>query len=225
MVGAAPTVDSRDRPVEPTETERDRLLRVLAAATFLVFFQAFMIAPLIPRLAELFSTSTDAIGVSIPAYLLPYGAATLVWGPVSDRVGRGRVILGSLIAFTVLTAATAAVDGASAFVTARFVTAVGASGVVPISLALVGDLFEPRRRGHALGWLFGAMAGGTAFGSSAGALLEPVIGWRGLFLLVAGLAVPILLLLARRRPFLEGQRISERRPWGALGRGYLRLVS
>jgi predicted MFS family arabinose efflux permease len=224
MAGDAPTVDAMDRPAEPTETERERLLRVLAAATFLVFFQAFMIAPLIPRLAELFDTSTGTVGVSIPAYLLPYGAATLVWGPVSDRVGRGRVILGSLSAFIALTAATAAVDGAPAFVTARFVTAVGASGVVPISLALVGDLFEPRRRGHALGWLFGAMAGGTAFGSSAGALLEPVIGWRGLFLGTAALALPILVVLARRRPFLEGRRTSEQRPWGVVARGYLVLL-
>ncbi len=224
MAGAAPTGDPMDRPAEPTETEREPLLRVLAAATFLVFFQAFMIAPLIPRLAELFGTSTGAVGLAIPAYLLPYGAACLVWGPVSDRVGRGRVILGSLLAFAVLTAATAAVDGAPAFVTARFVTAVGASGVVPISLALVGDLFEPRRRGHALGWLFGAMAGGTAFGSSAGALLEPVIGWRGLFLAVGALAVPILLLLARRRSLLEGHRTTERQPWRAVARGYLSLL-
>src|SRR5436305_9650500 len=55
----------------------------------------------------------------------------------------------------------------------------GASGVVPLGLVLVGRLFPYERRGRPLGWLFGAMAGGMAFGSTFGALLEPVVGWHG----------------------------------------------
>lgn len=144
------------RTGEPPEADAatERLLRLLAAAAFLVFFQGFMIAPLIPRLAQLFDASTNTVGLAVPAYLIPYGLTTLIWGPLSDRFGRRRVILGSLTAFVVLTAATAAVGGAAGFLAARIVTAVGASGVVPISLALIGDLFHRRRRGHALGWLF-----------------------------------------------------------------------
>ncbi|HSH58223.1 MAG TPA: MFS transporter, partial [Acidimicrobiales bacterium] len=78
------------------------------------------------------------VGLAIPAYLLPYGAMTLVWGPLSDRLGRATVILGSLTAFVVLTALSSLAEGAGPFVAARLVTAVGASGVVPISLALIG---------------------------------------------------------------------------------------
>ena len=212
---------------EPPEADAatERLLRLLAAAAFLVFFQGFMIAPLIPRLAQLFDASTNTVGLAVPAYLIPYGLTTLIWGPLSDRFGRRRVILGSLTAFVVLTAATAAVGGANGFLAARIVTAVGASGVVPISLALIGDLFHPRRRGHALGWLFGAMAGGTAFGSSAGALLEPVIGWRGLFLAVAALAVPILILLARHPELLQRSNTPEERAVRDVARGYLSLLA
>ncbi|BBX84246.1 hypothetical protein MAUB_21190 [Mycolicibacterium aubagnense] len=154
----------------------------MAAATFLIFFQAFMVAPLIPQLAHEFGSSTDLLGLAVPAYLVPYGAMTLLWGPLSDRIGRKRVILGSAAGFVVLTALTALADGPRMFIAFRLLTALGASGVVPISLALIGDVFPYERRGHALGWLFGAMAGGMAFGSSAGALLEPLIGWQGLFL-------------------------------------------
>ncbi len=60
---------------------RDRVLRVLAAATFLIIFQAFMVAPLLPRLTDLFGVSVGAMGLVVPAYLLPYGAATLVLDP------------------------------------------------------------------------------------------------------------------------------------------------
>lgn len=149
------------------------LLALLTAAAFVIFARAFMIAPILPRLAGLFHTTPGVAGFAVPAYLIPYGAMTLVWGPVSDRVGRRPVILGSLAAFTVLTAVTAFATAAGAFIALRLVTAIGASGVVPIALALVGHLVPFAQRGRALGWLFGGMAGGIAVGSSAGALAEP----------------------------------------------------
>lgn len=161
------------------------LLALLTAAAFLIFAQAFMIAPILPRLAEVFETSPGVVGLAVPAYLLPYGAMTLVWGPLSDRVGRRPVILGSLLAFAALTAATPLVTGAGGFTGMRVATAIGASGVVPIALALIGDLYPYHRRGQALGWLFGGMAGGIAVGTAGGALGEPLLGWDGLFLVAA----------------------------------------
>jgi predicted MFS family arabinose efflux permease len=48
-----------------------RLLHALAAATFFIFFQAFMIAPLVPALARIFSTEATVVGLAVPAYLVP----------------------------------------------------------------------------------------------------------------------------------------------------------
>lgn len=70
---------------------------------------------------------------------------------------------------------------------------------MPISLALIGDLFPFERRGRALGWLFGGMAGGIAVGAVGDALTEPLIGWSGLFLTAgAGGLMPALLALGTR---------------------------
>ena len=71
-----------------SEDQRERLLRVLSAATFLIFFQAYMVAPLIPRLATVFAVSGQMIGLIIPAYMLRYGVSTLV----SDQYAPGTVI-------------------------------------------------------------------------------------------------------------------------------------
>lgn len=174
---------------------RNRLLWVLSAATFLIFFQAFMVAPLIPILANIFGVSAQTIGLIVPAYLIPYGITTLVYGPLSDRLGRRPLIFSSLAGFILLTAITVLAHSASAMFWLRLVTGVVTSGVVPIALATVGDLFPYQERGRALGWLFGAMAGGMAFGSTAGAILEPFITWRGLFLGVAALSVVVLITL------------------------------
>lgn len=87
--------------------QREGLLRVLALATFLIFFQAYMVAPLIPRLAHEFGSSEQFIGLMVPAYMIPYGLSTLFFGLLSDRLGRRRIMYLSLTAFVVLTALTA----------------------------------------------------------------------------------------------------------------------
>ncbi len=206
------------------EDEGERLLWVLSAATFLIFFQAFTVAPILPRLAELFRVPVETMGLIVPAYLIPYGAATLVYGPLSDRFGRGRIILASLLAFILLTALTAAAWSPSSLLLLRLLTGLGASGVVPIALALIGDLFPFRERGRPLGWLFGAMAGGMAFGSTTGVMLEPFITWRGLFLGVAVLGGVILLLLLPHRPLLRGTTGRSRASFREVFAGYWGLL-
>ena len=171
---------------------QERLLALLVGATFLIFFQLYMVAPLIPRLALAFRVSEQYMGLMVPAYLIPYGVATLFYGLLSDHIGPRVIILSSLLAFVVLTALTTTAASADAFIGWRLVTGLGASGVVPIALALVGRLFPYEQRGRPLGWLFGAMAGGSAFGSTLGVVLEPLVGWRALFGGVATLSVLVL---------------------------------
>src|SRR5260370_4299474 len=71
----------------PAHHERERLLRMLAVATFMIFFQAYMVAPIIPTLSNAFGTSVQTVGLVVPAYLIPYGIATLVYGLLADRLG------------------------------------------------------------------------------------------------------------------------------------------
>jgi predicted MFS family arabinose efflux permease len=202
----------------------ERLLRLLAAATFVIFFQAYMVAPIIPRLASVLASSPERVGLAIPAYLIPYGFATLVYGVLSDRIGRGRIMLASLSAFIVLTALTATARTADQLTAWRFATGLGASAVVPLALALIGRLFPFDQRGRALGWLFGAMAGGMAFGSTFGAILEPVLGWRGLFLAVSVIALVLLALLFRRREMLGNPDPSVHVHLTAVLPGYAELL-
>ena len=200
------------------------MLPVICTAAFLVIAQAFMMAPLIPRLAQVFHTNVGWVGLAVPAYLLPYGIATLVWGPLSDRFGRKPVIFGSLVLFIALTAATASATSVASLVAWRFATGIGASGVVPISLTLIGDVVPFEKRGRALGWLFGSIAGGTAVGATVGALVEPLVGWQGLFLAVAAFTTMLgtAAVLMGAVPSLPR---SAAPPLAAVVRGYVSLLS
>src|SRR3546814_20206442 len=108
--------------------------------------------------------------------------------------------------FAVLTALTAGAQSITQLTLWRTLTGLGASGVVPLALVLIGSLYPYEQRGRPLGWLFGAMAGGMAFGSTFGAVLEPLLGWRGLFVLVALAAVGVFVVLLLPRSLISSTR-------------------
>ena len=87
---------------------RELFLKVLAGAMFLLFFQTFMVAPLIPTLAETFAVSRQTIGLLVPAYTVPYAFSALVCGAAADRIGRRGIFYASLAGFPLLNLAMAA---------------------------------------------------------------------------------------------------------------------
>jgi len=151
---------------------------ILSLATFIVFFQGFMVAPLLPLLSEQFGTTTRHVSFIEPSYLLGYGLFTLVYAPLSDRFGRFRIITLCLVIFSVLTLLTAYAHGINQMIFLRLLTGIGAAGIAPTTISWISDWYPYEKRGHALGIFFGNMAGGTAFGSSAGALITSLVGWQ-----------------------------------------------
>jgi predicted MFS family arabinose efflux permease len=99
-------INSSDEVIEKEEKQqrKERLLWILCLAAAIIFFQGYMVAPLIPRLSEVFDVPEQKIGLIVPAYMVAYGISTLFYGLLSDWLGRGKVIRFSLIAFIPLTA-------------------------------------------------------------------------------------------------------------------------
>src|SRR5699024_5554601 len=102
--------------------QKNQLLWVLAGETSLICFKAFMVSPLIPMFSDVFGVSVEMVGLIVPAYLITYGVATLVYCVLSDRFGQRPVIFGSLISFILLTGLTAMVDSVSTMITIRLLT-------------------------------------------------------------------------------------------------------
>jgi len=192
------------------------VVRILSLATFLICFQGFMVAPLLPHLSAIFHVSVRHTSFIEPSYLLGYGSVTLVYASLSDRYGRFPIILFSLCCFIALTFFTSLVQSADQMILLRLLTGLGAGGIAPTTIGWIGDQFHYEKRGHALGIFFGCMAGGTAFGSCAGALLEPIIGWRGLFILVAALGFAVLLLILYYQKYFRLKKEGAKENFNAL---------
>lgn len=212
-------------PIEPEAVSRERVLRVIVAATFLLFFQTYMVAPLIPSLADALRVDRQRIGLLIPAYTIPYGIAALIYGALADRFGRRRLLLAALAGFPVVGLAMAASPSFGWLLGLRILSGIVNVGMIVSGMSLIGDLFPPGERGHALGWFFGAIAGGGAFGSTLGGLLAPWTGWRGLFALVALSGVVVFVGAVRSLGgMVEVHRPAEGASAAAFVAGYGRVL-
>lgn len=169
----------------------DALVRLLAAEAFLVLFQAYMVAPMIPSLAESLHAKVADLGLLIPAYTIPYGLSTLLYGPISDRFGRKRLllILFALLAFSSLLVPLCRTAGQ--LIMLRIFAGLATGGIVPVSVSLIGDIYPYEKRGKPIGMLFGAMAGGMTFGASMGIFFNPILGWRNEYLIAGLISVAI----------------------------------
>ena len=125
----------------------------------------------------------------VSGFLLGYVAVLPLVGRLADLVPRQRVLLGALAVFVVGSVVTACAVELPVLVAGRVLQGVGGGGLVPATLALVADLWPPRRRGTPLGVVGAVQELGSVLGPLLGAAVLAVADWRAIFWLNAVLGV------------------------------------
>lgn len=168
--------------------ERRPERRVLAALWLLVFAvtsQALILAPILPRMSEQLGIPLARLGTLVTGYAVAVAAVALMAGPVSDRVGRRRMLLAGAAAMAAGLALHALADGYAALLAVRVLTGAGGGVLTGATAAYVADYFPPERRGWANGWVTSGMAVGQIVGIPLGTLLAAGWGFRLPFLCFA----------------------------------------
>lgn len=183
---------------------------LLAAAGFLSSAGARVIDPLLHVIATDFNATIPVVAIVITAFTLPYGLNQLVLGPVGDRFGKLRVILGALLAYSITTAACALAGDLGTLTVLRALAGASSAGLIPVSMAYIGDSVPYAQRQVTLSrFLTGVMIAQMLAGPIGG-LFGDTIGWRGVFLVLAAGALIVAGLLATRIGGLPDQRGREK---------------
>src|SRR3712207_2285346 len=184
-------------------------LRLLQLATFFSSFDRFAVAPMLVTIAAALGASLAETAAIASLYYLLYGAMQPVWGMLSDRLGRVRVIRLTLFGAAVAGILSAAAPNLGVLIAARALAGGLFAAVVPAALVYVGDTVGMESRQKALADLMAASAVGTALATVLGGLAAFLGAWRLAFAAPA-LAGGVLALLLRRLPEPQGFALEER---------------
>jgi DHA1 family bicyclomycin/chloramphenicol resistance-like MFS transporter len=160
------------------------LLAGLSALTMNIFL------PSLPGMASYFGVPYGVMQQSVALYLALSAALQIVIGPISDRFGRRKVLIGSLVLFLFATVGTLLAPNATVFLIFRMAQAVIASGMV-LSRAVVRDMVADAQAASMIGYVTMGMSLVPMIGPVIGGVLDDLYGWKANFglLLVLGLGV------------------------------------
>ncbi|WP_377865703.1 MFS transporter [Bacillus sp. R86525] len=171
------------------------MIRILAIVAFFVGLDSLLVAPLLPAITETISMPDGSGGLLITVYALCYGITAPLFGPMSDRVGRKRMIIMGFVIFSISTFCTGIAKYFEILLLFRGLTGLAGAMIMPSIFALVGDKVTYESRGNAMGTIMGAMVGSTVIGVPIGAFLSEVGNWQWTFYCIGLLTLFITLLV------------------------------
>ena len=170
---------------------------LLSAASFSVLAVMTVTGPLLPLIAEEFGRSVGAAGIVVTAFVLPYGAFQIVFGPLGDRAGKLRVIALALAMSTVFVAASGVVQTLESLAVMRFLSGMAMAATVPLAMAYVADEVPYAERQPVIGRFVNGLILGQIAGGSLGGIAAEYFEWRQIFYFFALLCGAIALALWR----------------------------
>lgn len=205
-IGTAQPTETRpgpkDRPARPGIA-----LTVIAACQLMVVLDATIVNIALPHIQTALGFSTNDLTWVINAYALTFGGLLLLGGRAGDLLGRRRMFITGILAFTLASLLGGFAQEPWQLLAARALQGIGGAIASPTSLALIATTFpEGPERNRAFGVFAAVSAGGGAIGLLAGGMLTDWLNWRW----VLFVNVPIGLFIAFLAPRFIKE--SERHP-------------
>ncbi len=180
-----------------------KAVTLLALGFGLVGLDRWLIAPLFPSIMKDLNLNAQDVGNCIGVLGLSWGVFAALMGGISDKVGRRKVLIPAIIAFSLLSGFSGLAGGLFGLIAIRGLMGVAEGSFCPTSFAATADASHPRRRGLNLGL---QQSGFALFGLA----LSPIIAtqllsfltWRWVFALVAipGLVLGAIMFFVIREP-------------------------
>ncbi len=196
-------------------------------------FAIDMYLPALPAIGQSLGAEVGAVQWSLTAFFLALGVGQLLYGPVSDMLGRKPPLYFGLGLFTLASVGCALATDIDTLVALRFVQGLGAAAGMAIPRAVVRDLHTGTEAARLMSLLMLVFSVSPILAPLAGSALIAVTGWRGVFWAVAlaataGLAL-VFTTLSETRPASERVQSSLASALHAYGlllrdRHYLGLV-
>jgi EmrB/QacA subfamily drug resistance transporter len=211
-----------------TADERQRwiALVVLCLGFLMIILDATIVNVALPTIQKDLGFSQSGLAWVVNAYLIAFGGLLLLAGRLGDLIGRRRVFLIGLVAFTSASLLCGISDSRGLLIGARFVQGAGGALTSAVILGMIVTMFQkPREQAKAIGIYSFVASSGASIGLLAGGVLTQSINWHWIFFV--NLPIGIATFIFARRLIEDDKGIGLRQgadvPGGVLITGALML--
>lgn len=193
-------------------------LGLCAATMFVEGYDAQLMGYVVPGIARDWGVAPSALTSAIAAGLIGMALGAFFIAPLADTYGRRRLVLYAVIAFAVLTVATAFADSLPVLIALRLLTGIGLGGAMPNAIAITAEFTPPAKRAGAVAGMFSSYSIGAGFGGLIAAWLTPTYGWEAVLIFCGGMAVVLwpVLVFAMPESYVPKDEAKPKIPLGRL---------
>ena len=179
--------------------------QIICAVGLIAVLGVSSVTPAFPGLAKALAVDPKNLGLLITVFTFPAVILGPVIGVLADRLGRKKIIVPSLILFSIAGTACGFARSFELLLWLRLLQGIGAASLLSLSITLIGDLYQGRRT-EAMGFNAGITSIGTASYPTVGGALA-TLGWYYPFMLpIVALPIGFLVLFGLDNPEPKGDR-------------------
>lgn len=200
--------DDVENPQNWSRTYKYILTMLLSCSVIVVTFASSVYSAVTSAVAEEFGVSKEVSTLGITLFLVGYAFGPLVWGPLSERLGRKEPMAISYLGFVIFSVATATAKDLQTVLITRFFGGLFGCGPLSIAGGAMADYCSSEERGIAIAMYSFATFAGPTFGPILGGFItSSYLGWRWTEYITTIMGCAMLLLLLLFYPETYAKRI------------------
>ncbi|WP_066269720.1 Bcr/CflA family efflux MFS transporter [Hydrogenophaga palleronii] len=215
-------------PPPPARTSQGALIINLVAQLAFGLLAMTICIPSMQEWGALFGTSQAAVQLTFSAYVVAYGVVQLLYGPLSDRLGRKKILLFGLVLGGLGSALAALAPDIGTLSAARALQGAGCAAGAVVVRAMVQDLFVGPERTRVMAYIGMAMGVCPPLATILGGQLHVRLGWQANFVVMALMAALLFAAAWRGLPDQPARIAAGQAPQAhwlrEMGRAYARLA-
>ncbi|MCK9192086.1 MAG: MFS transporter, partial [Sphaerochaetaceae bacterium] len=176
------------------DKKRKYTVIILSIMVFLANGDNYASATLISSIAKDLGLTISAASISVTSYMLGFGLFTLIFGPLGDKYGKAKIVNIAATGTAIFSILGAVAFNISSLVTFRLINGMFGSGIFPVTLALIGEMFDDKDRHKAIAGVMSMGFLGSASATIIGGSIAYLASWRMVYL-VYGVGELILALI------------------------------
>ena len=185
---------------------------ILAITQFTVILDFMVMSPMGDMLMKSLSLQPRQFGLAVSAYAFSAGASGLLTAGFADRFDRKKLLLFFYTGFIAGTIFCGLANSYPLLVAARIITGLFGGVIGSIAMAIITDLFDIHHRGRVMGFVQMGFGASQVLGIPVSLFIANVWGWQAPFLMVAGLAsVVVVLIFIKLQPVTRHLHLQQQR--------------